>query len=265
VKRLSPETYFAVARAQPGAQGAYTLTLRIRQRTSTTIKLRPAGLQLNQLYAIARVMPATTGGRVTFELEQFDPLTHWHFVSAITRTVEDGAVGLYLTPRAGGWRLRARFLETLASSPGSTHWISFAIETTQKAIAGAKRPAARACSPDSNVTLALNHLAVTCTTKGFASAPPGPQDQGVAVEISELRALVTSIAMLKDPFKSDLLADLDAASDSFFYGRSEEAGAKIEGFLTQLQQAPLQAELSSDQHTQLVQSATRIRTALGAS
>jgi hypothetical protein len=259
VDRLGPGTYFAVVRAQPGQAGSYALSLRIRRPTDATIELRPAGGGGNQLYALAKLAPATATGRVVFELDRFDPLTQWHFVSATARVVDDGAAGFYITPRSGGWRLRVRYVGTLGSSPIATDWIDFSIEA-----AGPTRPGASArCSPTSTTTLSLDGLEVTCAAAEFAEPSVATPAASIAAQLSDLRALVTGIAMLRDPFRSDLLADLDAASTSFFYDRAAEAASKLGDFLAELQEGPLQAELTSDQRTQLAAAAARVRTALG--
>src|SRR5262249_10386463 len=73
VRRLSPGTYLAAVRGRPGETGPYGLSLRLREPTSTLIRLTKAEGD-TQLKLVASVEPATAG-RLVLELERFDPLS----------------------------------------------------------------------------------------------------------------------------------------------------------------------------------------------
>ena len=128
VSRLAPGAYFAIVRGRPGATGGYTIGLRVRVPTTVDLRLRHGTGQQQGFRAEAAVAPEVVAGRIVFEVEQFDPLTRWHFVAAATRRIADGRALLVITRPPGRWRVRARYTGTLASSPGVSRWIRFAIE-----------------------------------------------------------------------------------------------------------------------------------------
>lgn len=74
--------------------------------------------------------------------------------------------------------------------------------------------------------------------------------------------LVSGIPLLKDPFRTNLLADLSDASTAISDKKPDNASAKLGDFSTQIQAAPLRAHLSSAQRSSLLDLATSIRSAL---
>jgi hypothetical protein len=164
-----------------------------------------------------------------------------------------------LTPQLGGWRVRAQYLGTLSSSPSVSAWINFLIDTN---VAGGKAKTPRSCTSQSNLTFVAGNSAVTCTARAFSVASPAAATKTPAVQLAELEKLVTSIALLKDPFKTDLLADLDDANTAISDRKPENAIARLGDFIAQVQAAQLRAELTSDQRKQLLDNATQIRSVL---
>jgi hypothetical protein len=121
-QRLGVGTYYAVVRGRPNASGKYAISLRIRHPTSVVLRLtRPQGTK-GALLAAAIVSPKA-GGRFVFELDQFDPLSGWHFAKAIRRTAVAGQARIVVAPSQGRWRLRARYTGSLGSSPSTSSWV----------------------------------------------------------------------------------------------------------------------------------------------
>ena len=120
VRRLDPGTYFAAIRGRPGATGAYDITLRVRTPTSTSVRLVTAGAG-QRITLLAKVSPAANG-RVTFEIERFDPIAGWQFVRGIERRLASGRAVAAFTPTQGRWRVRAHYGQTLAWSASVSGW-----------------------------------------------------------------------------------------------------------------------------------------------
>jgi hypothetical protein len=261
--RLDPGVYFVAVRSRSDASGTYGLSLRVRRPTRATIALSANPGGRHQLDVLGQVSPRIGRGRVVFELEEFDPLTLWHFVSSSPRLAKGGKAELSFTPGQGGWRLRVRYLGSSTSSPSVSPWLDYLVGP------GTSRPAhptthPPVCGPGSSVMLLRGPLTVSCTPKGFSV--PAAAHHGAAsipTQISRLRALIAGLTTLKEPFKGDLEADLDAAGTAFFFGRSGEASARLQDFVAELSQAPLQAQLAAEQLKQLTADAQGIRTALG--
>ena len=120
-ERLGVGTYYAVVRGRPGATGKYAISLRVRRPTTVVLRLkRPHGAK-GTLVAAAIVSPKA-GGRFVFELDQFDPLSGWHFARATRRSAVDGRAYVTVAPSQGRWRVRARYTGSLASSPSTSRW-----------------------------------------------------------------------------------------------------------------------------------------------
>ena len=123
VQRLGVGSYFAIVRGRPGASGRYVISLRLRRTTSVALRVTgPKGTPRAARTAAATVSPKA-GGRVVFEIEQFDPLSGWHFERAIKRTAAEGRARIVIAPTQGRWRIRARYTGSLASSPSTSVWV----------------------------------------------------------------------------------------------------------------------------------------------
>jgi hypothetical protein len=263
VQRVPPGSYLAVIRARPGETGTYTLALRLRDPTTTAVRLTPAGDERPQLAVAAKVSPAAAGGRLVLELERFDPLTDWHFATTVTHSVASGSAAFSVVPKLGGWRVRVRYTGTLTSSPSVSDWIEFTVDATS-APTTKRRARGPSCSPHTAATFAVGGLAVSCLATALGSAEPkAPPAKTTAAQLRELKATVSGIALLKDPFESELLADLDDAVAAIGNKKPDDARAKLEDFIATVQSAPLQAQLTADQRDQLVETAKRIDGALG--
>jgi hypothetical protein len=273
VQRIAAGTYFAVIRARPGETGTYWVSLRLRRPTTTSVRLAPGTGGGTAMSTVATVSPKSAGGRLVFELEHFDPLTRWHFVLATKRAVGTGGVAFVLVPQAGGWRIRARYLGTLSASASVSDWINFVVDASPAG--AAKTTAGRGggktkhvapsvgCSPASKLTFAVGRLTVTCTHTGFSetekrsTAPRSATDR-----LATVRASVSAIGLLKDPFRTDLLGDLDDASAALADDSPGQASAALADFITVLEGVP-QAQLGAKQRTQLYDAVAGIKSSVG--
>jgi hypothetical protein len=121
VRRQLPRGRYVVAvEAPPGtSSGAYRLTLRLRNLTSTSVLVsgeRSAEVAPGTTVPIScTTSPATSGGRIELEIDRFDTLTGWQFYRVMRIPV--GATVSWRPPAAGRWRVKARFLGTRESAP----------------------------------------------------------------------------------------------------------------------------------------------------
>lgn len=122
VQRLDSGSYFAVVRGRPGAAGSYAISLRMRQPTSTAVRVTRAAANRKILSIVARVSPSAKAGRVVCEVEHFDPLSGWHFAHATTHRIAAGQGRFTISPTEGRWRVRARYAGSLSSSPSVSGW-----------------------------------------------------------------------------------------------------------------------------------------------
>ncbi|HXK16070.1 MAG TPA: hypothetical protein VNH45_16180, partial [Gaiellaceae bacterium] len=257
VQRLAAGSYLAIVRGRPAETGRYALTLRLREPTTTTVRLTAAG---PRLALVTGVRPSGVGGHLVLELERFDPLSDWHFVATVAHAVSAGGTTFTLTPKIGGWRVRARYSGTLSASASVSDWIDFTVDA---ATGGAKAPAA-SCAPGSAVTFRVGGLVLSCVAGGLgAPAPSKPTGKSPSAQLRDLEAAVSGIAMLKDPFKSDLLGNLDAAIAALADHNQDEARAQLDQFVATVQKPQLQAELTSAQRDRLVAAAKGIQAQLG--
>ena len=97
----------------------------------------------------------------------------------------------------------------------------------------------------------------------YTPAPSKPTGKSPSAQLRDLEAAVSGIAMLKDPFKSDLLGNLDAAIAALADHNQDEARAQLDQFVATVQKPQLQAELTSAQRDRLVAAAKGIQAQLG--
>jgi hypothetical protein len=257
VQRLAAGSYLAIVRARPSESGRYTLSLRLREPTTASVKLTRAGGEgPPRLALVTRVSPANVGGRFVLELQRFDPLTDWHFVATVGHAVAAGGTTFTLTAKAGAWRVRARYSGTLSASPSASEWIDFTVETGPAT--ASKEPAA-GCAPGTALTFRVGGLKVTCLTGGLggSTTPANAPAKSPSAQLKDLEAVVGAIALLKDPFKSDLVGYLDGAITALADGNPDEARSQLDEFVTTAQKAP-QAQLTSAQRDRLIKTAKEI-------
>lgn len=257
VKHLSAGSYLAIVRGRPAETGPYALSLRLREPTGTTIRLSAAPGTTPRIALAANVRPSVTGGQLVLELERFDPLSDWHFVTTVSHALSAGATTFTLTPKLGGWRVRARYSGTLTASPSVSEWINFTVDAAHAS--GAAQPAP-GCAPRTAATFRVGGLVLTCVAGGLGRpAPTTSPTTTPSAQLRDLKAVVSGIPLLKDPFKSDLLGNLDAAIAALVGEDPDEARAQLDEFVATVQKEPLQAQLTAAQRDRLVKTATKIR------
>jgi hypothetical protein len=266
VKRLGRGTYYAVVRGVPNARGRYILSFRLRVPTATSLRLTPSPGSRG-LSATASIAPKTAKGRVVFELERYDPLSGWHFSRTTTKRIGGGAPRMAIAPRIGSWRIRVRYVGTLTWSPSVSGWIAYSIEPTSAVPGsgtGARAGRGGTCTPGSTGTFTAAGMTVTCRATGaFGAAKPSTGAQDAISLLASLRRQLEGIGTLKDPFRSDLLHELDIARAAL----PDDPRAAIESldaFIKGLQAPELRAQLSAEQRNALVAAAKRITAALRA-
>lgn len=119
-RQLNRGRYVVAVQAPAGTSaGTYRLTLRLRDVTTTTVRVsgspRIEVLPGAAVSISCLVSPAPSGGRVELQIDRFDTLTGWHFHHIVRAPA--GATVSWRPPAAGRWRVRARFLGTSGSSP----------------------------------------------------------------------------------------------------------------------------------------------------
>lgn len=260
VKRLAPSTYFVAVRGRPGEHGAYSLSLRLRSPTTTTISLTRSE-DGTKLAVAANVSRAADSGRIVYELDRYDPLAQWRFVAAVTRSAGAPALPMTIKPQLGGWRIRAEYEGSLAASRSASAWVSFVVDAASRSLP----KAARTCGPASSLTFAAAGMSVTCIAKAFGESGGAKGAATPAADLASLTKLVSGIALLKDPFRTNLLTDLSTATAAVTNKKTDDASAKLGDFISQVQAAPLRAQVTSAQRSRLLDLATSIRSELGSS
>ena len=255
VKRVAAGGYLAVVRARPAETGSYVLSLRLREPTGMTVRLTSSAATPSRLALVANVRPAAVGGRLAFELDRFDPLSGWQFVATTSHAVVHGGTVFTLPPALGAWRLRARYEGTLSASPSVSSWIAFSVD----AAAGGRRARGGSCVPGTTGSFAVGGMILTCGGAAFGAKPSAPTTKTPAEQLRDLNAFVSGIASLKDPFKSQLVGDLQDAISALQDRNADEARARLDDFVATVQVAPLRAQLTADQRNRLIDTANRIK------
>jgi hypothetical protein len=263
VKRLGRGTYYAVVRGIPDASGRYVLSYRRRTPTRTSLRLTPSPGSRG-LSTLATISPKSAKGRLVFELQRFDPLTGWHFTRATTRKTSRAVARVTIAPRIGSWRARVRYAGTLTWSPSVSGWIAYSIEPTATTESGrgskAGRPAA--CTPGSTASFTASGMTVRCRAAGaFGATTPGAGASNAISLLAKLRQQVESLDTLKDPFRSNLLHDLDVARNAL-PRNPDTAIESLDAFIAGLQATELRAQLSAEERDALTSAAKRIKAAL---
>lgn len=255
-RRFEPGSYLAAVRARPAETGAYAILLRLRQPTSTTVQLGSTTGAHPQLAVGATTRPRNVGGHLVLELERFDPLSAWQFVATVRHGAGGGRTTFWLQPRVGAWRVRARYDGTLSASRSTSAWIAFTVEP--KTRAGGQR--AVRCAPGSAGTFAVGTLTLTCGGAGVGGKATSttPSAKTPSAQLRDLRASVSGLSTLKEPFKGQLIGNVDAAIEALAGGNTDEARAQLDEFIATVQSAPVVAQLTAGQRDQLVATARGI-------
>lgn len=124
---LEEGEYFFALRALGQSVGRYSVSLLIREITTTTVAidgLAEASSMPDRPVALgALVTPATaSGGPIRLQVDRFDPIEGWQFYRLFNvRVGAGGRVSVTWTPPAlGRWRLHASFLGSWSASPSKS-------------------------------------------------------------------------------------------------------------------------------------------------
>jgi hypothetical protein len=259
VEGLPVGSYLAVVRGRPAATGGYVLTFRLREPTGMAVRLTAPADAPARLALVAIVRPAAVGGRLALELDRFDPLSGWQFVATTSHVVAHGGTVFTLRPTLGAWRVRARYEGTLSTSPSVSNWINFSVDVAT----GGRGARGGSCAPGATGRFAVGGLILTCGGAGFGTKSPAPTTKTPAQQLRDLNAVVSGIGSLKDPFKSELLGDVQDAISALQGDNTDEARARLADFVATVQSAPLRAQLTADQRNRLVNTVNRIKAQIG--
>ena len=125
---LPPGHYFLAVEAEDRSGGPYTLRLRVRGITRTDM-LISGQRHVEAIPGAAQVLSAVVsaagiGGRVRFQFDRYDPLFGWQFVGLVTVPVGPSGIATtsWVSPTAGHWRVRARFLGTATAASSNSRY-----------------------------------------------------------------------------------------------------------------------------------------------
>ncbi len=120
--RLGSGHYFAVVRARGFTRGGYTLSLLVRQITTTQIAFGTGSASPGRAVSATAHVAAAAAGRVTIRVDRFDPLMGWQFARRYRLRLGSGgtASATFVAPTVGRWRARAFYSGTRTSSPSKS-------------------------------------------------------------------------------------------------------------------------------------------------
>jgi hypothetical protein len=170
-----------------------------------------------------------------------------------------GGTQFTLRPALGAWRVRARYKGTLSASPSVSGWIAFSID----AAAAGRAAREGSCAPGTTSSFAIGGMILTCGGASFGAKPSAPTTKTPAQQLRDLEAFVSGIVSLKDPFKSQLVGDLEDAISALQSHNADEARARLDDFVATVQATPLRAQLTADQRNRLTDGAKRIKARIG--
>jgi hypothetical protein len=126
-RQLGPGRYVvAVSTTFGRASVRYTLSLLIREITSTSLRLDSATVTPGTSVALRPVVAKAVSGGVEIRIDRFDPLTGWQF-NRILRLRVGGSVS-WRPPAEGRWRFRAAFRGTIDASPSRSGYARLLVE-----------------------------------------------------------------------------------------------------------------------------------------
>src|SRR5918994_1579521 len=105
-RQLDPGRYVVAVTASLGdSRTGYTLTLLIREITSTSLRLAATTVEPGSVVSIRTDVANASAGAVEIQIDRFDPLTGWHFNRLLRSRVGESVS--WTPPAQGRWRLRA--------------------------------------------------------------------------------------------------------------------------------------------------------------
>ena len=128
-QRLEPGRYVVAVTASFGDPGSrYTLSLLIREITSTTLRLAAPMVAPGSPVTLRPEVMNASGGTVEIQVDRFDPLTGWHFNRLLR--VPAGGSTTWAPPAEGRWRFRATYKGTIDASPSRSGYAQLLVKRT---------------------------------------------------------------------------------------------------------------------------------------
>jgi hypothetical protein len=128
-RRLGPGRYVVAVTAGFGDPASrYTLSLLIREITSTTLRLAAPAVPPGSPVTLRPVVANASGGAVEIQVDRFDPLTGWHFNRLLRVPAGGGAT--WAPPAEGRWRFRATYKGTIDASPSRSGYAHLLVKRT---------------------------------------------------------------------------------------------------------------------------------------
>ena len=119
-RQLQPGVYYAVVSERNNTSGNFTLERQSRTITATTISFSDTKAAPGQGLGIDVQLTPAESGRVTVEIERFDPVFGWQFFQRVQAFASGGLATVPFTPPAPGrWRAKAFYRGSRVASPSS--------------------------------------------------------------------------------------------------------------------------------------------------
>lgn len=128
-RSLEAGRYVVAVTASFGDPGSsYTLSLLIREITSTTLRLAAPTVAPGRPVTLRPDVAHATGGTVEIQVDRFDPLTGWQFNRLLH--VAAGSSTTWAPPAEGRWRFRATYKGTIDASPSRSGYALLLVKRT---------------------------------------------------------------------------------------------------------------------------------------
>ncbi len=128
-RSLEPGRYVVAVTDGFGDPGSsYTLSLLIREITSTTLRLASPTVAPGSPVTLRPDVAHGAGGTVEIQVDRFDPLTGWLFNRLLR--VPAGSSTTWAPPAEGRWRFRATYKGTIDASPSRSGYAHLLVKRT---------------------------------------------------------------------------------------------------------------------------------------
>ena len=115
--QLLPGRYYAVVSVRDDTAGNFTLVRESRTITQTRVSFGEGHAAPGQGVSINVSVSPAASGRVTVDIERFDPVFGWQFYQQVQAEVSEGSASIPFTPPAvGRWRANATYAGSRTAS-----------------------------------------------------------------------------------------------------------------------------------------------------
>jgi hypothetical protein len=119
-QQLRPGRYYAVVSVRDRSAGNFTLIRESRTITSTALSFSSSTVSPGQPVSIGVSITPAASGRVTIDIERFDPVFGWQFYREDHVTASGGSASDSLVaPSVGHWRAKASYGGSRTASPSA--------------------------------------------------------------------------------------------------------------------------------------------------